>query len=207
MESQLLADHSTDDPWMFAVEQELLIAEGSSLAALRWLALHGFVKQKVEITRPRSKKRWFKEVGPLSFTERSCFLLTETGQALARQVASEQAASGRRVATNGDGNSHARGRTQRPYWNAENGQLWARGHLLHEFPPQAVHLRRLLTEFEDSKWKPPWIDDPLPSAKDGVARKRLENAVRGLNHCQDQQLLLFRTLHKKRAVAWQWLEA
>lgn len=204
-ESRGFADRSTGNPWLFALERRLLIVRGSSPNALRWLAKKGFVEHKVEITLPGASRRRFREVALLSFEDRSCFLLTDKGLAFALQIASReeeflgasQGTSGKREATAGSLNVL-------PLWEPEPRRLWVGDRLLHHYKRPAPYQELLLTAFQEANWLVEIIDDPIPPTPNGDSRKRLENAVRGLNHCQHPRMLEFHVLNDGTAVAWKW---
>src|SRR5438105_879131 len=71
--------------WDFVVEIHLLRAAGLTNSDLRWFVCRGLVEQATEITRAAQDSRVFHRTGSLTFTKRTCFVLTEAGAALARQ--------------------------------------------------------------------------------------------------------------------------
>src|SRR5437660_12837624 len=87
------------DTWDFAVELHSLRGAGLSDSSLRWLLCKSYVEHAVETTGPRAPRRTFRRAGSLMFCDRSCFVLTKSGAALAGQPASMTPARGARVHT------------------------------------------------------------------------------------------------------------
>ena len=71
------------DVWEYAIELERLLADGLWASDLRWLVNKGYVAHAAEITRPSDKKRRFRPCDNLSFGQRTCFILTESGALMA----------------------------------------------------------------------------------------------------------------------------
>ena len=156
-----------------------------------------------ETTRSGSASRSFRPEGSMSFTCRSCFVLTEAGlspaQALLRNAnVSErvpaaacpcggdtggQTASGDTV----DGDGHA---LMLPHWDQQRRELWLGVHLVKRFRLPSVNQERILAAFEEQGW-PPSIDDPLPGDPELNSRTRLHTTLQSLNRRQSQRLLHF----------------
>jgi hypothetical protein len=92
-----------------------------------------------------------------------------------------------------------------PYWEPETRRLWVGDCLLHHYKRPAPNQELLLTTFQEENWLLEWTDDPIPPASNVDSRKRLANAVHGLNHCQCPRMLYFSLLNDGTAVAWKWL--
>ncbi|NIP85383.1 MAG: hypothetical protein GTO03_07395, partial [Planctomycetales bacterium] len=74
------------DIWEFSLELPNLCATGLSINDLRWLTCMGYVKHAEEIISWRNKRRSFRSYSQLTFTQRTCFVLTPDGIQLARQT-------------------------------------------------------------------------------------------------------------------------
>ena len=89
LQAMILASQVARDPWDFAVEIATLQAVGMSNSDLRWMICKGFVQHAYEETESQAPNRKFRPNGELSFSNRSCFVLTETGKQFAQEVAAE----------------------------------------------------------------------------------------------------------------------
>ena len=69
--------------WEYAIEIERLLANGLWASDLRWLVNKGYVAHAVEITRSQDKTRRFQPCDNLSFTQRTCFVITQAGSLMA----------------------------------------------------------------------------------------------------------------------------
>src|SRR5262245_51252928 len=72
------------DVWDFAVAIHNLRSAGLTHTDLRWLLCNGYTEQAIETTRPQAARRTFRPARNLKLCERSCFVLTPAGAALAR---------------------------------------------------------------------------------------------------------------------------
>jgi hypothetical protein len=116
--------------------------------------------------------------------ERSRFVLTPAGIALARQVCPA-------------GHAIAMG----PRWDRENYELWFGDQLLLRLTPRAISQIPILDAFEDDGWNA-CIADPLPgNGKD--RHKRLLNAVQQLNAGLLAPVIRFHTNGGGDGVRWE----
>jgi len=67
------------DFWDFAVEIAVLESVGLSVSDLRWLACNGYVEHAGELSVPGEAVRRFTARGGLTFCDRTCFVLTDSG--------------------------------------------------------------------------------------------------------------------------------
>jgi hypothetical protein len=72
--------------WDFAVEIGQLRAAGMTDSDFRWLVCMGYVEHAREITRLEEDGREFRPTGNLSFSKRTCFVLTSLGHSFARSL-------------------------------------------------------------------------------------------------------------------------
>src|SRR5262249_8992939 len=80
--------------WDFAVEADDLRAAGLTAGDLRWLVSREHVEHGVETSPPGAGRRRFRQGCGLSFTLRSCFVLTEAGARLFRRAAAGRGRTG-----------------------------------------------------------------------------------------------------------------
>lgn len=78
------ARHLHRDPWDFAVEIASLTALGLTTSDLRWLLGMGYIEQARDVSRPSDSARKFQRCDNLTFTAKTCFVLTAAGAAILR---------------------------------------------------------------------------------------------------------------------------
>jgi SAM-dependent methyltransferase len=83
VEAAAYAEHLQTAPEAFAVDMRTLREAGLTPNDLRWLLRAGYLEHHLETTRPGAARRRFLPGGPVVFTARSCFLLTDAGGAFA----------------------------------------------------------------------------------------------------------------------------
>ncbi len=71
------------DPWDFALWLLQLQKLGVSESDLQWLILNGYVDQADDVTTHRDPARCFLRRANVTFSERTCFVLTEAGALVA----------------------------------------------------------------------------------------------------------------------------
>ena len=125
------------------------------------------------------------------FVERTCFVATAIGVAVARDLCGKAAhpvipfpAPPRPESRRIDEASY------QPKWDRERRQIRVGEHIVKEFKLPAPNQETILTAFEEEGW-PPRIDDPLPPVPDLDPRRRLHDTIQALNRKQRQDLLRF----------------
>jgi hypothetical protein len=73
--------------WEFAVEIASLRTGGITSSDLRFVLSRGYAEHAIEVTKPSSRKRLFREMHNLALPDKSCFVLTELGEQFAQRVA------------------------------------------------------------------------------------------------------------------------
>jgi hypothetical protein len=205
LEAQHLANTAAKERWAFAVELPYLLAAGSNVNVLRWLAQVRWVEHRVETTLPGSKQRRFQICPLFSLSAKSCFILTDKALASAAIWSERQK---RPTAIQGEGEKSvdaAKRPIEKPRWDSVPRRLWARSLLLHQFPHQASSVRLFLTACQEDDWDE-WIESPFPPSPTGDAQRRLRDTVNRLNHCQSPRLLRFRVQERGDAASWEWLD-
>lgn len=193
-------DYSQDtdsDAWEFAVEIDTLGAEGLRPNDLRWLVRKEYVEHARETTKSGAGRREFRRCRGRTLYNRSCFILTDTGLALARSIADASGASAAR-----DDPEHSS--LPHPHWDAELHELSFDGQLVKGFKSPAPNQAAILTAFEEEGW-PPRIDDPLPRhpEQDQDPKRRLNDTVKALNHHQKRHLIQFSSDGTGEGVRWE----
>src|SRR5437773_1494 len=65
LEARGAADNLAADPWQFAVSFAALREAGATATAVRWLVGIGFLEQRREVTKKRSRRRIFEKAANL----------------------------------------------------------------------------------------------------------------------------------------------
>ncbi len=91
----------------------------------------------------------------------------------------------------------------KPRFDEELGELWARGVCVHHFATQASTEAAILKNLQDNHWRPK-VFYPLGKSKSKKYEAWLKSTVRRLNQCQLLHLIEFHSHPKARAVSWKW---
>lgn len=216
------------DVWAFAVEIEQLCDKGLTRSDFRWLACKGYIEHAREITHCNEDGRRFRALGDLSFPERTCFILTEAGAAIARPLSCNSLLGGagrdrsrqsrdasinrtaRGLFPTDDDGSPATGKPAAPAsqvvpaWNAERRELRVSETLVKRFKWPAANQELVLTAFEEEGW-PSRIDDPLPVEPEQDPKRRLHDTIKCLNRKQERPLLHFRGDGTGEGIVWEFI--
>ncbi|MHB0957928.1 MAG: hypothetical protein ACYC0X_19450 [Pirellulaceae bacterium] len=197
-------------PWYFAVEIGELRAARVSHNHLRWLICAGYVEHAQEVPFHSDKGRQFCFLGGLSFTDRSCFVLTEGGEEFARAACTHGEERNRTESPEPDiisGPSVLRSPQEavRPQWDHERHELRLGKSIVKRFKSPALNQEMILMAFEEEGW-PSRIDDPLPPHLELDPRRRLHDAIKCLNRHQVQHLLHFRGDGTGEGVVWELVD-
>ncbi len=123
------------------------------------------------------------------FPAGTCFILTELGATVARELAQEPAPPCLVV-------------PDVPTWYPLGGELWFRGRLAKRYQNTAENQRAVLDEFQEQDW-PTWIPDPLPHDPEVNGKQRLRLTVKCLNSHRQSLLLRFFVTDSGRAIGWE----
>jgi hypothetical protein len=188
--------------WDFAVEIEVLRKTGLTNNDLRWLVCKGHVEHAPEVTLAGEKGRSFRPGGKLTFTETSCFILTEAGEVFARRAVGHSWELGgiASLATASRGNGHPQ--SSRPHWDSDRQELRVGRVVVKQFKVPAINQERILSAFEEEGW-PPHIDDPLPPQPDQDSKRRLHDTITSLNRNQKNPLIRFLGDGSGQGVRWE----
>jgi hypothetical protein len=189
------------DPWDFAVEIGSLREMGLNNNHFRWLVCEGLVEHKQEITTVGDTRRVFQPDRPLSFSENTCFVLSEGGLDFARNglaslpPAQETAESSSAVSRNGYGKDLL------PKWDRERQELRVGDVVVKQFKVPALNQERILAAFEEEGW-PVHIDDPLPPHPEQDSKRRLHDTINSLNRSQKNPLIQFSGNGNGQGIRW-----
>jgi hypothetical protein len=200
------AHSAKQDVWQLAVEIVNLRRFGLTETDFRWLVCMGYVKHAREITRLDDDGREFRPTGNLSFSKRTCFVLTEEGVSFVRELANGQikvkdaAATSERV--DAEVPAVDNGKPAKPHWDAERRELRLNGILVKQFKWTAANQEMILVAFEEEGW-PAHIDDPLPPEPEQDSKRRLSDTIKCLNRKQQNPLIHYRGDGTGEGVIWE----
>jgi hypothetical protein len=183
----------------FAVQLSDVRAAGVKASDLRWLLASGQVPHLIESTRPNSKRRSFRPAGNLAFTDRSCFLLAGRDLTLAKTTG-----DGRFTGAIDDRMTRAGGGKPPqivPKWEPLSRTLYMGELIVKHFRVPARSQEAILAAFEDERW-PAFIYNPLNGRGVDDAKRRLHNAINGLNRDQEKRLVQFRGNGCGEGIGW-----
>jgi hypothetical protein len=190
------------DPWEFAVEVQDLRDAGVTSSTLRWLVCKGHVEHAVETTPPEAERRVFQRVGNLSLREGSCFVLTESGAAYARQQCPRDSGRGVTGPQPVQGTAGGDGEAVVPCWDAVRRELRLGSAVVKQYKQPAPDQEAILAAFEEEGW--PWqIDDPLSPKPEQDAKQRLHSTINNLNRSQRRPGVHFAACNNGQGICWQ----
>jgi hypothetical protein len=185
--------------WDMAVEIEVLRDARLTHSDLRWLAAKGYVAHAIEISTSHDSARRFRHTALLRPERDMCFILTETGVALAREATLAPAAQ-----STGAQASNARGSADGPglKWDQQRRQLRVGNEVVKEFKLPSPNQETVLMAFDEESW-PPRIDDPLPPVPEIDSRRRLHDTIKALNRKQKRALVRFMGDGTGEGIRWE----
>ncbi len=193
------------DVWDFAVEMGSLSALGLTRSDLRWLVCKGYVEHAREVTQPGEGGRAFRSTGNLTFRKRSCFVLTQAGAALARNVSATAAITPKPRATEASKDAEDRPQPPAPNWDPDRHELRLDGKLVKQYRLPSPNQETILMAFQEEGW-PAVIDDPLPPQPKQDPKRRLHDTVKSLNRNQKNRLIRFLGNGTGQGVRWELIE-
>ncbi len=208
------AEDADGDRWEFAVPRRQLLELGMSDNDLRWLVRKGYVEHACEVIILGTDGRDFQPTGDLTFSKRTCFVLTDAGASKAVSVA-----NGQRESDNGcqefpstgtsetqrngaESNGHAK---VTPKWDPEIRSLRIDDTVVKRFKWRAANQEAVLNAFHEEGW-PQRIDDPLPPHPEQDSKRRLSDTIKCLNKNQTHQLIRFHGDGTGEGVTWELLD-
>lgn len=223
VEARRFAEDLDRNVWNFALEIETLRHRGLMHSDLRWLVCKGYLEQASEILPGAGQERSFHQGGMLSFTDTSCFVVTDVGMELLRKLTeSDDAVRPACCRANGELNgaggsamfrrhaSSPAGATEttlhQPYWDRDRQELRVGDCVVKQFKVPAPNQEVVLAVFHEEGW-PVRIDDPLPPRADLEPKRRLHDTINSLNRNQKTPLIRFLGDGTGQGVRWEFTEA
>ena len=190
-----LAQDSNAEPLQFAVEIQSII-KSADRNDLRWLMMKNVIEHYRETTAIEDSLRAFQRDHSMKFTRRSCFILSPVGVEHVRGLpqVEHHAASLRR--------SEPVVRTDRPTWDSSRQTLRFGENLVKQFRVPSPNQQAILSAFEEEDW-PPRILDPLPPHPAIDPKRRLHDAIKGLNRNQKSDCVRFLGDGTGEGVQWE----
>jgi hypothetical protein len=185
--------------WQYAVRLDELLQVGLTEADLRRLVDQQLVEYRVEITKPRSKRRHFETWDNLSIPEGSCFVLTEPGAAAAAALmpGGKQADSTPDACESGRPTSRAH-----PRWDGR--RLWWETEIIKEFRRIAPDQGSVLEQFQRQGWKKRLDISQTPAGeRGGPLAQWIRDTVRNLN--RGLKRIKFHADGSKHGMVWEYV--
>jgi hypothetical protein len=203
IEAAQYAHETGSDPWDFAVEIQKLRNFGLSDNDLRFLLRLKLIAHANERLPNRAVGRQFTEIDDLSFTGRTCFVLTATGNLAALGQFHVEPAGCQSQPSPSYPQRLAIGSARHvPTWDAQRRVLWFDDRVVKEFRWQAFNQEHILCAFQEEGW-PARIDDPLAPLPSLVSKRRLIDTIKCLNRKQANKLIRFRGDGTGQGVIWE----
>jgi hypothetical protein len=204
LQAILFAEDTGRNEWDFAVEISNLRQLGLNESHFRWFVCRQFVEHAEEITSLGDDGRSFRPTGRLTFTDTTCFVLTQAGAEFARELLQNEC-----IRVFPDPHFVNRGVTDEsqlvssPHWDSQRHELTSNGQLVKRFKHRSPNQETVLTAFQEERW-PSSIRDPLPPVGETDPKRRLSDTIRGLNHHQKNRLLHFRGDGTGEGIIWEF---
>lgn len=207
LEAREYADDTGTDRWNFALEIGELRSVGLTKSDLRYLVLKGYVEHARETTLPGEATRSFHKSHGLTFSKRSCFVITEAGVFAARNRETQQLADSPvavcETASPPSGQAQLSTSARRvvPCWDSDLQELRCNGLIVKRFKVPAPNQEMILAAFQEEGW-PARIDDPLPPHRDQDPKRRLHDTIVSLNRNHKTRFLRFMGDGSGQGVRW-----
>lgn len=187
------------DRWEFAIGFAELQRIGLTTADCRWMVCKGWSEMARELTPNPGVPRRFRHKVGLAISRRSCFVLTEIGVRVAREMAPQEPANlPLRLPTAGRDSCNA----IRPQWDRDRHELRVGDCLVKQYKLPSPNQETILMALEEEHW-PIRIDDPLPPSRKLDAKQRLHDTIKNLNRNQKQRLIRFMGDGTGQGVRWE----
>lgn len=180
--------------WDFAIAIRRLEQLGLHETDLRWLVKKRLVEHKREVTLIGDDGRQFRPTGNLTFTRKSCFVLTDRGIAEASTFDVRNGTAGAVELVPKSG--------QQPQWDVDSRTLKLNEDIVKRFRWPALNQEAVLCAFQEEGW-PTRIDDPLPPHPEQNSKRRLADTIKCLNRKRVAQLIRFRGDGTGEGVLWE----
>ena len=221
LKAQLFAQDVGRDAWQFSIEISTLRSLGIADAELRWLLCKQFIQHRDEITESLEQQRRFMYLGQLNLTERTCFIILQSGADYLRNLSScttdidlklMGSIAPVQVRECADLDNLMSQRMQvyvtssqslfLPEWDGIRHELRYLGEVVKRFKHRSPNQESVLAAFQEESW-PFKIDDPLSPAGEGDPKRRLNDTIKGLNNHQCIQTLRFHGDGTGEGIIWE----
>ena len=201
LEARECAQELARTPWDFAVEIQSLREQGLTSTDFRWLACKGYVGHAQEVTSIGEKARAFQPDAAMSFSDRTCFVLTEEGVNFVLRGLGQPASQ--RVPVDEEPTSPPEVNQVElvPTWDHDRQELRMGRIVIKQFKAPAANQEMILAAFQEEGW-PPRIDDPLPPNSDQDPKRRLHDTINSLNRNQKHALVRFLGDGSGQGIRW-----
>lgn len=199
--------------WDFATELSELHRLSLDSAAIRWLVLERLVEMGIEepsefsdsaVVQTLSRPRSFRQTQTMNETEGLCFVLTDNGLRMARELASVLPDYSGHMGSLGPSNKNQMSEAiLKPTWIESVRELRAGQVLLKRFRSKAPAQEVVLAAFEEEGW-PQRIDDPLAPQPFSESKRRLRSTIQSLNRHQEDPMIRFRADGSGEGIVWKW---
>ena len=196
-------------PWDFAVEISEFKKINVSRAELRYLVCRGLVEHAKELPTGPGDNRRFQAIGRLTFDRRTCFVLSDAGRLavslispdlVGRENGEHAKMDGVKRVMRGSGSPSPFLRAK-PVWDSALRRLMLGELLVKQYRAPALNQHVILSAFQEEDW-PERIDDPLPPVNSIGPKRRLHDAIAGLNRNQVNSILHFSGNGLGTGVSW-----
>lgn len=203
---------ANSDSWEFAVEIDELRRARISNSDLRWLLSQDHVAHAVETTASGSKRK-FRRIASNAISERSCFVIAESGVALLASIHAARASSGSHAIVSPtftkvlhcpdeEKNNVDFAIGVKPFWDSARRQLSMDGKIVKCFRSPAPNQQLILDAFQANEWAR-LIHDPLPNRPAHCPKRRLHDAIKFLNRHHLCRSIRFGGDGSGRGVLWE----
>lgn len=187
--------------WDFAIPIQRLFDLGASETELRWLVRKELVEHGREVTVEGDDGRQFRPTGNLTFSDRTCFVLTKA-RISAAQLQCNHPNNEQVTAPSKNGDGCIISPLSTPHWDAELRKLHLNEQIVKRFKWPAPNQEAVLSAFHEEGW-PERIDDPLRPQPEQDPKRRLADTIKCLNRSQVNQLIHFRGDGTGEGVVWE----
>lgn len=206
------AAHAGMNAWDFAIEIDEFRRADVCNSELRWLLSQGYATHASE-TAPGVGRRRFRRAPSTSLSETSCFIIAKAGLALVESLdaavpsAPFNAPKVRMLMPlhagkpNGDDGRHSSD-AEKPSWDSQRRELRVGGRMVKQFRRPALNQQMILDAFQAADW-PTHLADPLPPRAAHCPKRRLHDAIKCLNRCQQIAAIRFSGDGSGRGVLWE----
>lgn len=186
--------------WDFAIGLNSLTQLGVTESNIRWMICQGMIEHARDLTQPADKERNLVLTPALSFSNESCFVLSES---FAHQLGSEHANQWIVLHPNHDSLT---GPSSIPVWSAARRELRLGDYLIKRFRWRAKNQELILSTFEEEGWPLEGVFDPMPPDPNKEPKQRLRDTIKCLNRSQEHSLIRFRGDGSGEKVIWEFTD-